>query len=37
LAMSKKIIEDHGGQISLNSETQANATLTIELPLQLIG
>ena len=36
LAMSKKIIEDHGGQISIASETPLHTRLTIELPLELI-
>ena len=36
LAMSKKIIEDHGGDISINSEAEVNTKVTIELPLELI-
>jgi hypothetical protein len=36
LAMSKKIIEDHGGQISLASETDSHRKVTIELPIELI-
>ena len=36
LAMSKKIIEDHGGQISIASETTLHTKVTIELPLELI-
>ena len=36
LAMSKKIIEDHGGHISINSEADVNTKVTIELPLELI-
>jgi len=36
LAMSKKIIEDHGGHISINSEAEVNTKVTIELPLELV-
>jgi len=37
LVMSKKIIEDHGGQISLASETDSHTKVTIELPLEFIS
>jgi signal transduction histidine kinase len=37
LAMSKKIIEDHGGQISLASEAGLPTKVIIELPLELIS
>jgi signal transduction histidine kinase len=35
LAISKKIIEDHGGQISIASETDLHTKVTIEIPLEL--
>ena len=37
LAMSKKIIEDHGGDISIHSEDEVNTKITIELPLEFIS
>jgi signal transduction histidine kinase len=37
LAMSKKIIEDHGGDISIHSEAEVNTKITIELPLEFIS
>jgi signal transduction histidine kinase len=36
LAMSKKIVEDHGGHISLAQETDLPTKVIIELPLDLI-
>jgi signal transduction histidine kinase len=36
LAMSKKIIEDHGGHIETISKTDVGTTVTIELPVELI-
>ncbi|MCG6980493.1 MAG: hypothetical protein LJE88_03700 [Deltaproteobacteria bacterium] len=36
LVMSRKIIEDHGGYISLASDTDSHTKVTIELPLDLI-
>ena len=37
LAMSKKIIEDHGGQIILASESDSQTKVTIEFPLELVS
>jgi signal transduction histidine kinase len=36
LAMSKKIVEDHGGSISITSETDLHTKVAIEIPLELI-
>ena len=36
LAMSKKIVEDHEGQITVTSEAEVGTKVTIELPLRLI-
>ncbi|MCK5512758.1 MAG: HAMP domain-containing histidine kinase, partial [Thermodesulfovibrionia bacterium] len=34
LAISKKIIEDHGGMITVNSEIEQGSTFTVSLPAQ---
>ena len=36
LAMSKKNVEDHEGQIKITSEADVGTKVTIEVPLQLI-
>ncbi|MCK5138513.1 MAG: sensor histidine kinase, partial [Thermodesulfovibrionia bacterium] len=34
LAISKKIIEDHGGMITVDSEIEQGSTFTVSLPAQ---
>lgn len=37
MAMSKKIIDDHGGEIKIASEASEGTTIVIELPLETTG
>jgi signal transduction histidine kinase len=37
MAMSKKIIEDHGGEIKVASEAGEGTAIVIELPLENAG
>jgi hypothetical protein len=37
MAMSKKIIDDHGGEIKITSEAREGTAILIELPLETVG
>jgi K+-sensing histidine kinase KdpD len=37
MAMSKKIIDDHGGEIKIASEAREGTAIVIELPLETVG
>jgi len=37
MAMSKKIIDDHGGEIKIASEANEGTAVVIELPLEITG